>query len=275
MGRYGGTAKTRSRSVRRLVFMEKITPENAVEISRELGREAYFTSPFILAASCYFLRKNGQLSVFFYDTVDKEIRFLYGPQLSTVGEAHGVEFARDEDIRALEVLGVSIKERKSLGPEYIYDCEKLSKSATPDLRGIRQNANYFRKNNTYRILHQYDPEKIKAFIRAWAETKDLSRYTELAKALFLLDLAMCLRYVDFVDLPQRNIFVEIDGRLVGFAFTHPLTSNMFVGLMQKVDIRYRGLSPFIYQEKAKLHPGVKYFSIGCPADTPGLLQFKD
>ncbi|KKW19923.1 MAG: hypothetical protein UY63_C0004G0008 [Parcubacteria group bacterium GW2011_GWA2_51_10] len=255
--------------------MEKITPNNALEISRELGREAYFTSPFLLAAHGYYEQMNGKLIVYYLDTSDKEMRFLYAPSKIGKEDARGVQFAREIDIKTFEENGITIKEKIPYGPEYFYDCEKLSKSATPDLRKFRQNANYFRHHYSYTIKNQYEPEFVAEFIRNWASTKDLTNYSEFAKGVFIDDLNACLQYLEFTSLPQRNIFVEVDGKLAGFAYTHPLTENLFVGLMQKVNIKYRGLSPFIYQEKARLYPGVPYFTIGCPCGVPGLLAFKD
>jgi len=255
--------------------MQKITQENALAISKECDKESYFTSPFFLSNECYFERREGETVLFINDVIDKELRYLYLPKNISKPVEYNVQFAREEDIERLEALGVNIAEKVSYEGEYIYDCVKLSSAEGPEMSGFRHSISHFKRHNSYRIFYEYDPEQVRDFIRWWASTKDVSPYSKFARDVFEWDLSLCLQYPYFSIFPQRNIFVEIDGKLAGFAFTHPLMSNMFVGLMQKVNIKYRGLSHFIYSEKAKLHPGIPYFTIGTACASPGLGAFKD
>ncbi len=255
--------------------MEKITPDIAVEISRKSGRESYFSNPFWLIENCLYEKQGDEYLIYIDYSVEEQIYLEFMPPNSNFKPTHDILFGWHEDVETLRKNGVSIKEKIFLGPEYVYECERLITAEGGEFKKFRQNLNYFKNHYSYSILNEYDPEKVKIFIKNWANRKDLSGYSEIGKKTFWWDVEACLNYPNHTNLPQRNIYVEIDGKLAGFAFTCPLTKNMFAGVMQKVDIQYRGLANFLYQEKSKLYPEIPCFTIGTAEAAPGLERYKD
>lgn len=258
----------------RTVNMQKITSDIALEISRRSGRETYYASPFFLTASCFYEQDRDGLHVYIDDPTDHETRLLFPPRRPVPGRIPDVQCAWDSDIAALEGAGIQIFEKISYESEYICSSRALTALEGSGFSKFRQKLKFFKKNFSYCVLSEYDPEKVRDFIRRWGEAKDLSAYPEMGRKFFLWDLELCQKYVDYTDLPQKNIFVEIDGTLAGFAYTHPLTPRLSVALMQKVNTDYPGITQFLYQETAKLYPEVPFFTAGPDCATPGQKEFK-
>ena len=257
--------------------MLKITQKNAFEVAKGLGRRTYFCSPFVLLAEASGYEKiDGELLVYVHDRVENiEGQFVMPSKIELIRKK-SITFVSEQELAMLRKKSVPIKEVISLGHEYIYSAGDLVSMEGSKFKAFRKRVNQFTSKHQFKVLHEYPKEKIKEFIRTWAKSKDLSTYSEDARKEFLWDLDACIEYVDYIGvLPTKNVFVEVSGTLAGFAMTHPFLPNFFIGLQQKVDIKYPGISRFLYHEKAKLYPPDYRFSIGMAASTPGLETFKE
>ncbi len=247
-----------------------------MEISRTLNKPLYGANPFWLATNATYEEKDGEPVLYVYDRIDQETYHLFAPQRKEHITLPFIEIASDEDILQLEKSGVHITKKHKIGTEYTYRAKDLIEMKGKPFAAFRKSVHYFQKNYDYRILPEYPEEKTIVFIRTWAATKDLTNYSKLAKGIFEWDLDDCIHYVSLTKkIPHKSIFVEIDGELAGFCMTCPSLPALFVGLQQKVNVRYKGLSRFLYHEKAKLYPETPFFTIGQAADTLGLERFKE
>lgn len=257
------------------LLVKKITPEVAVELGKRINRETYFVNPFWLAENCYWEDGNGEPIIYVYDWIDKTKHQLFAPQRKENIKKH-LELITQEDLQRVRKMSIELEEVILIEEEYFYKTKDLIEMKGKQFATFRKRVHKFQKTYKYSLSHSYPAEKITAFIKKWASTKDLKKYGPEAKTIFEWDLDNCLNYVKLLDkLPCKNLFVEIDGKLAGFAITCPLYPDLFVALMQKTDIQYQGLSRFLYHEKAKLYPDTAFFTVGTSALAPGLETFKE
>lgn len=258
-----------------LRILKKITPELAVQLSQQINRPSYFSSPYWLTENCVYEEHNGEILVYVNDrTVGKTIH-LFTPQNSTNITTKEIAIATTEEIEKLKTQGIKIKEIQPLGYEYFYDTNGLINLQGSDWAKIRKDVNKFKKTYNYKILHKYPAQKVINFILEWAADKDFSKYEKADKVNFFWDLDNCIDYVkNRKKFPTKRIYIEIDGQLAGFSFLHQHTNGTIIGLQQKVNSKYKGIARFLYHEKAKMFPN-KIMTTGTSDDIPGLKQFKE
>lgn len=254
---------------------QKITPENAVAISQKIGKKSYCNSPYWLTENCSYEERNGETLVYVNDRILNETYLLFLPEKKENYTTKKISLATKEEVERIKKEGIAIKKTEPQGTEYFYRTKDLIEMKGQKYARLRKAVNQFKKNN-YKILQVYPAQKVTDFIKNWAATKNLTKHTENARKLFEWDLDNCIKYVGLrKKLPTKRIYIEIDGKLAAFAFVHPLFPNQFVALQQKVDIKYKGLSRFLYHEKAKLYPEIEMFTVGTAAETAGLETFKE
>lgn len=253
--------------------MQKVTPEVAVELSKRTGRTLWAANPFFLASDCFWEECDDELILSLYDPVAKATVQLFVPQKKENAKMNQIEIATVDDVLRLNEIGVDVKEKFSIGSEYVY---RTGDFVALKSRSLRKAVNRFKRDNRFELSYEYDAKEVLAFIDRWAESKDISAYSDIARQVFLWDLKNCRQYASLIGkIPSKNIFVEIDGTLAGFAMTCQVFDGVFVALQQKVDVRYDGLSRFLYHEKAKLYPGAEFFTTGISGYTPSLSAFKE
>lgn len=72
----------------------------------------------------------------------------------------------------------------------------------------------------------------------------------------------------------KQVYVIVNKKLIGFAWGLKHSSGNWIGLQLKVKYRYKGLSRFLHQERAKLFSRYELFTLGAGAQEPGIIQFK-
>jgi len=255
---------------------QKITAENAVAISQRIGKRSYCNSPYWLAENCSYEERNGEALVYINDRTLNETYLLFTPTKKENITTKRICLATKEDIERLKKKGITIAKTTVQGAEYYYRTKDLIEMKGKTYSRCRKAVSQFTRNYKFKILHVYPAQKVVDFIKNWAAAKNLSKHTETARKLFEWDLDNCIKYVGLrKKLPTKRIYIEIDGKLAAFAFVHPLFPDLFVALQQKVDIKYKGLSRFLYHEKAKLYPNIEMFTVGTAAETEGLEAFKE
>jgi len=255
--------------------MQKVSVTDACGLSESMGRELYCANPFWLVENCFWEEINGERVVFVRDRVDEKIYPLFVPKKVENQRVDFVEMATREEVDDLRAQGLRFKETH-IGTEYHYLTRDVIEMKGRRFAAFRKRVHKFKQGYEFKVLSEYPKERVVQFIEDWAKTKDLKSYEPLARSVFLWDLDNCINYVSLIDkLPCKNIFVEVDGTLAGFAMTCALTKDTFVALQQKVDVSYVGLSRFLYHAKAKLWPRTEFFTVGTEGHTPGLALFKE
>jgi len=241
-----------------------------------LNRFSYFSNPFYLTHYGLWENMNGEDIVFEKDVVDGEFNLLFCPRKEKNLANQRIGTAFDEDIKKIEELNLKITVKKALGVEYVYRTDEFARLEGADFRSFRKSINRFKKSYKFKVLSKYPKKKVLEFLDEWVKKKDLSGKTELTKEIFHSDLEACKDYLNMLDkIPNKQVYIEIDGKLAGFAVFLPLLDNLWVNLMQKVDYQYEGITKFLYHLKAKKMEGIEFFTTGAEAQDPKLAESKE
>ena len=254
--------------------MKKISPQKAIELSKKLGKPIGDSNAFYLASNCFVETRNGEEIVFDKDVVDRKIKPLFLPKKEE-NMTGPISIATDEDIKRLEEKGIKI-EKELYGNEYIYRTKDIINLEGPEFRSFRKSLNKFKKSYNYKILKDYPKDKILLFLESWAKQKESTESSEATKRNRKFELAMNLNWIELFDkLPNKRLFIEINGELAGFSVFVPLHKDMWVALMQKTDHRYSGVSKLLYHLKAQEMSDIEFFTTGNPGDDRGLIASKE
>ncbi len=256
--------------------MEKITVEKATEIVKKIEIRHSDANPFYLASNCYIDKKNGEEIIYDKDVTDGKIKPFFLPKKEINMTNQLISCAFEKDLEQLDKLGIKIKIKTLYGYEYIHKTEDFIKLEGSEFRSFRKAINQFKKLYPYKLLGEYPKEKIVEFLLAWKKEKNLKATSPEAKKASEFEYQASLKWLDLLDkIPNNRIFIEIDDKLVAFAVFLKLKNDFWVNLMQKTDHHYKGISRFLYNEKAKVMKDIEFFSTGIPGDDTGLVEFKD
>ena len=255
--------------------MEKITPQRAITLSKKLDRPIGDSNPFYLASNCFVEMRNGEEIVFDKDVTDGAIKPLFLPKKEENFLGQSISIATPEDINLLEKQGF-IFEKEFYGDEYIYRTKDIISLEGSHYKNFRKEITYFKRSFKYKLLKTYDKNKILLFLKKWEKEKESKELTEDTKRNFKFELAANLSWIGLLDkIPHKKIFVEIGGNLVGFDISVKLHKDLWVGLIQKTDHKYRGLRKFLNNIEAKEWKDLEFFTTGNPGDDQGLIKSKE
>ena len=119
------------------------------------------------------------------------------------------------------------------------------------------------------VTHTYPKDAILEFYRQWEDqrVRDVRTIGESEASFFLM--------VDRLDHSEiKQVYVEIDGALAGFAWGIPHWSGNWVGLHMTVSYQYQDLNRFLHHERAKLFSGSDIFSTGTSMFDTGVDLYK-
>ncbi|MEK6959851.1 MAG: phosphatidylglycerol lysyltransferase domain-containing protein [Nanoarchaeota archaeon] len=256
--------------------MERVSTKKAVELSRFLDKFSYFANPFYLAANCWWENRNGEDLVFEKDAGSGAMILMIIPKKRENMVGQRISVAYDSDIEAIERAGLKVAEKKEIGVEYIYLTDEFVTMAGGRFKTFRKEVHNFQKKYPIKVLEDYPKQKIVEFMRDWHAKKDISGKSDLTKAVFDADFQNCLDYLEMLPIiSHKKVFIELDGRLVGFQVMVPMRDDLWIALMQKTDISLRGLTKLLYHLPAVEMAGVKYFTTGAEAQDPKLAEFKE
>lgn len=228
---------------------------------------SYFSTPIYLDFGTYiFLRNNENIFVSQDIFFPHEFPAVLLPKNKLNWQNLSFTFATETDIKKIEKENIEIKIKNLIGEEYFYKTNSLIEPRKEIVRRINQ----FKKLYKYRILKRYPKEKIIKFYEFWKSQKDRKGDTfEEGENFFFF----CLNNLNKYSIKQ--IYIEVNKRIVGLAWGvfHP--KNGWVGLHLKVDYKIKGLSRFLHHERARLFSDIEMFSLGTGAREPGIVQFKE
>ena len=227
---------------------------------------SYFSTPIYLNFAGYVLWRNNEPLLVTQDIYyPHEFPALFLPQSPENWQNCSVTFGRESDIEKIERENIEIRLRIEAGTEFYYETAQFIKPSSDFKRRVEQ----FKKNYDYKIIHRYPAKKIADFYAKWKNQKPRNAATFPESEEFFY---YCLKNLSRYQIKQ--VYAEVNGKLVGFAWGIAHPSGGWVGLELKVDYSVKGLSRFLHHARAKLFKNRKIFTLGTGAHEPGILQYK-
>ncbi len=228
---------------------------------------SYFSAGVYLDFVGYTFERNGEHLIVWQDLVfPHDFPSVFLPQNKLNWLNTSTAFVTPEQIKSIEAENIEIKFTNPGGQEYFYKTEGLLNPKGKIGQRIRQ----FEKSYKYKVLNSYPTEKIKEFFEFWKGQREHNSLTfDEGNEHFLSLLDQLQKY------PIKQVYVEIDDKLVGLAWGIKHQSGNWVGLHLKVNYEYKGLSRFLHQERAKLFKDCELFTLGTGSHDPGITQFKE
>lgn len=171
-----------------------------------------------------------------------------------------------DDVQKIKDAGIEVVVEIPTETEYFYKTDDFLHP-----RGkMKERINQFTNNYSFTTKNTYPKNKIKDFYKLWEDQRDRSNEIFEQESTRLFNF--CLPNLEKYDV--RQIYVEVEGKLAGFAWGLKHLGNRWVGLHLKVDYQYKGLSRFLQSERAKLFSDCDEFTLGTGCKDPGIIQFK-
>lgn len=227
---------------------------------------SYYSLPIYLDYFGYTFERHGESLIVSQDLVyPHEFPSVFLPAQPKNWEHCSITFATQIDIQKIREEKIQIHIERPIGCEFFYRTDDFV-----DPKGsLGKKVRSFQKKYSYKILSSYPREQIEAFHLHWlAQQKDTSLIFDSGELFY----QFCLDHLD--DYPIKQVYVEIAGKLVGFAWGTLHPNGGWVGLHLKVDYSYRGLSRFLHHERAKLFCDVSEFTLGTGVAEEGIEAYK-
>jgi len=203
---------------------------------------SYYSSRIYLDFAAYALERNGETIAVTQDLVSPhEFPALFLPERPANWERCSVTFATEEAKARVRAAGIPILIDNPVGMEFFY---KTRDFVTPT-GNLKTKIARFAKTYDFRLTNRSDADTIRDFYARWKAQRPHDGLTFEESEQFF---AFCLRHLDAYGI--RQAYVEIDGKLAGFAWGVAAPRRGWIGLHLKVDYRYNGLSRFLHQDCA-------------------------
>ena len=227
---------------------------------------AYMSSEFALSHSAYVIERNGELIPVMQDLIAQhDFPAIFLPQKKENWEYLSLTFATDEDVESLRKNGNKIVVENPLSTEYYYKTDQFVNPTG----SFKKKVNSFKNKYDYKVLHEYDKDKLIAFFEVWkSQIKEKTITFGESELIFFYALE------DLKGLGVKQVYVEIDGKLAGMAWGVPHWSGGWVGMHLKVDYQYRDLSRLLHHERAKLFADRENLTLGTDVFKEGVRQYK-
>ena len=234
---------------------------------------SYFSLPIYLDCFGYTFERNKESLIVTQDSVyPHEFPSVFLPQKPENWSCCSVTFATQEDLQRVRQQGVPILIERSIGSEFFYQTEPFVYPTGSFGKKVRA----FQKKYVYKLSSSCDRQTIETFHARWLAQQKTMSQTFIEDEIFF---RFCLDHLD--TYPIKQVYVEIDDRLVGFAWgiEHPISQcddyiGGWVGLHLKVDYAFQGLSRFLHHERAKLFSDRPEFTLGTGVFDPGIESYK-
>ena len=228
---------------------------------------SYVSTAVYLDFRAYILNLNGEDLVVTQDSVYRhDFPCLFLPKNQNNWEFMSASMVSDKDVEKIKNQGIEIAAENSTEIEYFYATQDFLNPAGKYKQKIKQ----FEEGYKYKIYNQYDQKKIVEFFNLWESQKENLNnvFSKESNEIFFF----CLENFDKYGIEQ--IYVEIEGKLVGFVWGVKNSSDKWISLHSKSDYQYRGLSRFLNYEITKKFADTKVVSLGTGCQDEGLIQYK-
>lgn len=229
---------------------------------------AYAATAIYLDFTAYTFKRNNEDLIVWQDLLyPNEFPCIFLPQKKSNWQFCSIALATYEDIKKIEKESIAISIKKLITEEYYYNTQKFLEPRGKLKNRIKQ----FEKNYQYKISHRISKKKIVEFYNSWKKQRKHQSLTFDESENFFY---FCVKNLKKYDVQQ--VYVIVDNKLVGFAWGVAMPRHKgWVGLHLKVDYRYKGLSRFLHQQRAKLFSQYELFTLGTSAHDPGIQTYKN
>lgn len=227
---------------------------------------SYYSLLIYLDFIAYFFKRNDENLIVWQDIIyPHDFPSIFIPKKNKNWEYASIALASNEDVEKIRNENIEIKVQLPVEIEYFYKTENFFDPK----KGMRTHIENFKKLYSYIILNEYPFDRILEFYIQWKKQRDRNSITVEEEEKFFM---FCLNNLDKYHIKQ--IYVEIDNRLVGFAWGIKHSENNWAGLELKVDYSYKGLSRFLQSERAKIFSDYKFFTLGTGCHDEGIIKYK-
>lgn len=215
---------------------------------------SYYSSQVVLDFEGYLFERNEEQLLVWQDALyPHDFPCIFMPQKEANWEKLTVFAATTEDITAVKKEQIPVIIEKPVTAEFYYTTAQF---INPEGE-FRKELNYFVDHNSYQILNHYAQEKVREFYQFWLHQRVRDSYTMKQEVAMF---EFCLSHLD--TYAMRQCYVEVDGKLVGFAWGVPHWKGGWVSLQLKCDYAYKGLEKLLRHEYAKLFAEFELFTTG-------------
>lgn len=245
--------------------MEKFDSSKHLDYIKDLPF-SFFSMPLYLDFAAYIFERNGENLIVWQDRIfPHDFPSIFLPQKKQNWEHASMAMIAAEDIKKIENENIGIKFKSLMETEYFYKTEDFINPK----KELKAHIEKFLKLCSYKLFIEYRHDKILKFYNQWKMQRNrVSISLEEEEKIFIFFLNNLDKY------PIRQIYVEVDNKLVGFAWGIEHSKINWVGLELKVDYTYKGLSRFLQNERAKMFSDYEFFSLGTGCYDKGITEYK-
>ncbi len=249
--------------------MLKIPIQKAEKFSKISNKFSYDSNPYTLAFSGFY-ENNEELLIYQRDPLYmNDFPFLSLPK----NKKHWIRGiftdASQVDIEMIKNENIEVRNSFVYGPEYYYNTQDFIDLSVSN-KTFRKHVNNFKNNYEFKIKNSYPQKKILEFLDKWTSSqKEQNELFDNSNEFEKFCIKMCK------VIKGKWLFIEVDKELVGYCLSYQFNKDFWVGIHQKVDYNYKGLSRFLLHKRASLFPNTSYFSLGTGARDEGIKKFKE
>lgn len=249
-------------------------------LKRDSYSLSYFSFPNIFIwkniFEIFYLEIKGSLCVFFKDRIGV---FMSIPPLGNLQEdtvfkcfeimdsenknksISRIENVEEKYLDFYKNLGFQVKLKDR---EYVCKRCDLVSLRGDKFKSKRNSYNYFLRNYKFQYL-VYNPfmrEECISLYKRWAENRR-KKFSDPVYQKMLTDNFSCLEVAleNYQDLDLVGRVIKIDGNLCGFSFGFGLNENTFCILFEITDLKYKGISQFLFREFCRELADYEYINI--------------
>lgn len=253
-------------------MIEKFSSEKHSNLLKKLPFK-YESSEIYLDFAGYIIERNGEKNISVQDVLyPNDLPYLYLPDKKDNWHHSIIQWVSKEQIEELKKEVEIVKSFPS-GSEYFYNTKDFIDMVGGKWSKFRKDVEHFQDNYKFKVLNEYPEQKVKEFLETvWLAEQEEKTISFAESYNFFL---FCLE--NQAKHGIKTLYVEIDGALAGLAMGAAFNSSedKWIALHIKVDYKYRGISRFLYHERAKMFENYSEFTSGatCAGDK-GVEKFK-
>ncbi|MDD2757990.1 MAG: hypothetical protein PHD72_01265 [Patescibacteria group bacterium] len=246
--------------------MEKFNSSKHGHLTKDLPL-SFLSLPVYLDFCAHILERNGEPIIVRQDALyEHEFPSIFLPKNPQNWQRASMAMITKHDIEKIKAHSIEVGIETPTETEFFYNTNDF---VNP--RGkLKERINQFENNYDFVLKNTYSKDALATFFKTWEGQKECANdWFEKESADFFF---YCLENLEKYGIAQ--VYVEVENKLVGFAWGVKHLGNNWAGLHMKVDYNYKGLSRFIHHERAKIFSGYDMFTLGTGCEDPGLIQFK-
>jgi hypothetical protein len=256
----------------------------AVKWSLYLNRKTLWANPFFLMQNC-FIKES---LLFEKRGATKEPAILFFPNTHSDISHHTIGVVFDEDIEDIE-RQYRINCIEPSGMEFLYSSDDWSTLRGGSFSAIRKAISGLRRKHRFEVEYPLSISECYSLVESWAMSKredfaeSAASATEQDEMLFEDDVRESIETLRIIESLTADcmasirlsiIVVRVNGGVAGFCVLLNLVENFWVALLQKTNLKYRGIPQLLAQLKGNFVGPGQIITTGGYAGAPNLKAHK-